>query len=298
MSGGPSHVDLFDPKPAPRPERGQAAAVREAEARAHPDRQLPAVAVQVRQARPVRHRGQRAVPQRRRLRRRPLRHPLDGRRQHQPQRRLPADEHRRAGVLAAEPRLVAALRPRQREPEPARLRRGQPRRSRPRAPRSGAPASCRPPTRARSSPTSTTRSPTSTIRMSRRIASGTSSTRSSGSTSCTASSARRTASSTPASRRSSWPSACRREAPEAFDVENGIAGDEAALRPRRPDDRDLRQAVPAGPAAGGARRPLRAGLPHRSRRSGRAASCGTSTAASRRSCRTTAPRPTARSPAC
>ena len=66
------------------------------------------------------------LPHSRRLRRRHLRHPLDGGRQHQPQRRLPADEHRRAGVLAAQPGLVAALRPGQREPESARLRRHQP----------------------------------------------------------------------------------------------------------------------------------------------------------------------------
>ena len=60
------------------------------------------------------------------LRRRHVRHPLDGGRQHQPQRRLPADEHRRAGVLPAQPGLVAAVRPGQREPEPARLRGHQP----------------------------------------------------------------------------------------------------------------------------------------------------------------------------
>ena len=82
------------------------------------------------------------------MRRRPLRHPLDGRRQHQPQRRLPPDEHRRAGLLAAEPRLVAGLRPGQREPEPARASSSSARPSRPKG-RLGArrAASCPPPTR-------------------------------------------------------------------------------------------------------------------------------------------------------
>ena len=46
-----------------------------------------------------------------------------------------------------EPGLVAALRPGQREPEPARLRRRSARRQPARAPRCGARASCRPPTR-------------------------------------------------------------------------------------------------------------------------------------------------------
>ena len=88
---------------------------------------LLAVAVEVREARrSAASRSASCSRTSRSVRRRPLRRPLDGRRQHQPQRRLPADEHRRAGVLAAEPGVVAALRPGQREPEPARLRRRQP----------------------------------------------------------------------------------------------------------------------------------------------------------------------------
>ena len=53
------------------------------------------------------------------------------------------------------------------------------------------------------------------------------------------------------------------EAPEAFDVEQRVASRQAAVRPRRQDDRDVRQAMSAGPPAGGARRSLRPGLSHR-----------------------------------
>ena len=74
------------------------------------------------------------LPHLARARRRPLRDPLDGRRQHQPHRRGAPDEHRRAGLLAAEPGLVARLRPGHGEPEPARLRRRQPRRGLPGGP--------------------------------------------------------------------------------------------------------------------------------------------------------------------
>ena len=48
MPGGPSHVDLFDPKPRLATRQRQAAAVREAEARAHQDRQPARLAVEVR----------------------------------------------------------------------------------------------------------------------------------------------------------------------------------------------------------------------------------------------------------
>ena len=50
---------------------------------------------------------------------------LDGRRQHQPQRRLPANEYRRAGVLPAQHGLVAGLRLGNRKPESAWLCRHQ-----------------------------------------------------------------------------------------------------------------------------------------------------------------------------
>ena len=52
------------------------------------------------------------------------------------------------------------------------------------------------------------------------------------------------------------------EAPEAFDVEQRVAGDQAALRPERQDDGDFRQTMSVGAAAGRTRRALRAGLSH------------------------------------
>ena len=72
---------------------------------------------------------------------RSVRHPLDGRRRRQPPRRLPADEHRRAGRHAPEPGRLGDLRPRHREPESARLHRDRPRA----ADRRGSPVRCRVP---------------------------------------------------------------------------------------------------------------------------------------------------------
>ena len=219
MPGGPSQIDTFDPKPRRRPGRRQAAAVREAEADAPGDRQPAGLAVQVRAARRVRHRGQRAVPPRGRLRRRPVRHPLDGRRQHQSHRRQPADEHGRAGLLPAEPGLVAGLRPGQREPEPARLRRDQPGHAA--AGRVAVelelPAGRLPgdvdqgPQGPDPQPQGPARRPGPPAGEARRAASG--------STSCTGGTARWTARSTRASPRSSWPSACSAQAPEAFAID-------------------------------------------------------------------------------
>ena len=56
------------------------------------------------------------------MRRRPVRDPLDGHRRSESSRRLPADEHRRAGLFAAEPGRLGHLRTGEREPESARLR--------------------------------------------------------------------------------------------------------------------------------------------------------------------------------
>ena len=90
MPGGPSHIDLFDPKPRGGRDERPAAAVRQAAARAHQDRQPAGLAVEVPEARRVRDRGQRAAAAAGDARRRPLRDPLDGRRQHQPHRRRPS----------------------------------------------------------------------------------------------------------------------------------------------------------------------------------------------------------------
>ena len=124
MSGGVSHVDSFDPKPklfadarqdgrrstSSRPQRGL--------------QDVPqAAAVGVRAARQVRHGGQRPVPAPGRVRRRPLRDPLDEDGPHRP---LPGDArhpHRLVHVRAAEHRLVGQLRPGHDEPEPAVVRR-------------------------------------------------------------------------------------------------------------------------------------------------------------------------------
>ena len=97
-----------------------------AEALPGPDAEPAGLALEVPQARRVRPRGERALPARRVVRRPPVRHPLDGRRRRQPPRRLPADEHGRAGGHAAQPGLLGDLRPGHREPEPARLRRHRP----------------------------------------------------------------------------------------------------------------------------------------------------------------------------
>ncbi len=75
------------------------------------------------EARPERHRGQRAVPARRPSMRRHLRHPLDARRRAESRAVADADELRRGPADPAEHGLVGDLRPRQREPEPARLHR-------------------------------------------------------------------------------------------------------------------------------------------------------------------------------
>ena len=66
MNGGPSHVDTFDPKPMLDQARRRGAARRRSRRPAQERRQADAVAVQVREARPERHRGQRAVPRGRR----------------------------------------------------------------------------------------------------------------------------------------------------------------------------------------------------------------------------------------
>ena len=53
----------------------------------------------------------------------------------------------------------------------------------------------------------------------------------------------------PSSTRTSSPGGCRRNAPDVLDLSQGNAGDADALRHRREADRQLRPAVPDGPAA-------------------------------------------------
>ena len=67
--------------------------------------------------------------------------------------------------------------------------------------------------------------------------------------------------------RAGLPHAGRR--PPKRSTSAGDRGDQAALRPGRPGDGDVRPAVPARPPAGRARRPLRAALPRRRQQVGR-----------------------------
>ena len=157
MNGGPSQVDTFDPKPALDEVRRQAAADA-----------IPA-APSARPARPWRRRsssskyGQSGIevselfPHVAESHRRHLRHPLDARRRAEPRAVAAADELRR-GAAWSGPSIGSwvTLRPRQREPEPARLhRRCAPAATRSRNRRTGSPASCPASTRARTSTRST-----------------------------------------------------------------------------------------------------------------------------------------------
>ena len=81
MNGGPSQVDTFDPKTVAREVRRQADPPRPSD-RAQ-DRRRDGLAVRVQEIRPERHRGQRPLRPRRRMRRRHLRYPLDARRRPQ-----------------------------------------------------------------------------------------------------------------------------------------------------------------------------------------------------------------------
>ena len=116
-----------------RPQAGAAEVRRQDAAPAQPrhrtqDRGRLPVAVQVPAVRRERHRGQRAVPARRRAHRRHRRHPLDARRRAQPRAVAAADELRRGPAHPPVDGLLADLRPGHREPEPARLHRHVPRR--------------------------------------------------------------------------------------------------------------------------------------------------------------------------
>ena len=81
MHGGPSHVDLLDPKPELTKHHGKDYGG-DVDLQLRQPRQQEAVRqpVEVRQARPVRHRGVRAAAAHRRDRGRPLRDPLDAHR--------------------------------------------------------------------------------------------------------------------------------------------------------------------------------------------------------------------------
>ena len=80
MDGGPSQVDTFDPKPRLDREHGKPIEVKTQPTQFNNVGNVLKSPVEVPPVRPERHPGQRPVPARRRLRRRPGGRPLDGRR--------------------------------------------------------------------------------------------------------------------------------------------------------------------------------------------------------------------------
>ena len=124
MNGGPSQVDTFDPKPALDKYNGQRPKAPLCRPTARKGGRTAAVAVLLQQAGRERHRGQRAVPA---TSARCIDDICVIRSMHtdnaQPRAVAPDDELRRDAADPAEPWLVADLRPRVGEPEPARLRR-------------------------------------------------------------------------------------------------------------------------------------------------------------------------------
>ncbi len=131
MNGAPSQLDLWDYKPQ------LAGALRQGPARQRPQRasasptmtsgqaRFPVAPshVQVRAARQVRHVGQRAAAAHREDRRRHRAHQDGPHQRHQPRPGLHLRHDRQRGARQAEHRLVARLRPRQREQRPAGVRR-------------------------------------------------------------------------------------------------------------------------------------------------------------------------------
>ena len=122
MPGGPSQVDTFDPKPRLNRDHGKPAPklylgqTRKLLASPWKFRKQGESGLEVSELFP--HVGAYADQS--------VRDSLDGRRRRQPPRRLPADEHGRAGGHAAEPGRLGDVRPGHREPEPARLHRDRP----------------------------------------------------------------------------------------------------------------------------------------------------------------------------
>ena len=278
MKGGPSHVDTFDPKPLLDRDHGKpypGEKPRVAFAKTGNLLKSPWKFKQYGQSGIA---GQRAVPARGPVRRRPLLHPLAARHQPGPRRGGAEAAHRQRQLRPPEHGGVGRLRPGHREPEPARRSSPSARRWPTAASTTGARRSCRPPARGCRSATpasrsSRRRSATSTTRACRATCSGSSST-------C-------------------WPRLNRehlaRTGPDlalegriesfelAFRMQTADAGGRGPLAasPRRrkklyglddPVTGQLRPAVPAGPAVRRARRALRPG--HAQRRT----CSGTSTA--------------------
>ena len=124
MYGGPSHVDTFDYKPKLYDARRQDDRRQDVRPRRQEERGARRRAeVEVQAVRPVRQVGQRPLPAPGHLRRRHRVPPLDDRRLADPRLGHAPDEHGQDPLGQPVPGLVGQLRPRQREREPARLRR-------------------------------------------------------------------------------------------------------------------------------------------------------------------------------
>ena len=228
QSGAPSQMDLFDHKPGldglPRHRaarldpQGPAAHGHDLDGRTS----FPVAPSRFRFARHGQSGAwrQRAAAAHRRRRRRPLLHPVDAHRGDQPRPGHHLLPDRRPARRPAEHRRLAVVRPGQREPRPARVRRpdlaghAATRTTSRSTTGSGAAASCRRGTRASSSARSATRSSTSPTRAG-------STTRPAGGCSTTSPRLNRAAATTsPATPRSprgspstSWPTGCRRRSP-------------------------------------------------------------------------------------
>ncbi len=121
MKGGPSHVDTFDPKPLLAARRRQAVSLQAAAHEVCRDRQAAEVTVELQAIRPERAAGERAFPERRAVRGRPLHPPLAARHESRARRRAAETAHRQRHAGAPEHGLVGDLRTRHGERESARL---------------------------------------------------------------------------------------------------------------------------------------------------------------------------------
>ena len=207
----------------------------------------------------VRHRRQRAVPARRRVRGRPVRAPVDVLRQLLPRPGHAGDDDRQRPVRPAEHGLVAAVRPGHREPQPARIprpRRADRQRRSGQGVRLGVPPG-RVPGHA-PSPNSARPDPQPARPGSRPPSSVANSTCCAASTRCTSPSAPQE--SALEARIQTFETAFRMQTRGGRGVRpvTRVASDATAVRHRRSGDGRLRPEVPAGPAAGRTRRPLRA----------------------------------------
>ena len=153
MNGGPSQVDLFDPKPTLKVRRHSAqprSGLRDLATAASPGRLLPSPYKFTRHGKCGMEISE-VLPHLAEVRRRHRGHPLDVRRTRQPRTRALPDAHRANLCQAARPGRVGHLRPRHGESESAGLRRA----GRSEGPadqrhlRTGSPAGCRRSIRAR-----------------------------------------------------------------------------------------------------------------------------------------------------